>query len=143
MPGEQATRVRTSFGGVIVQIVLLDIVFSLDSVITAVGMANEFWVMATAVVIAVLIMLGASVPVSGFVNRHPTVKMLALSFLLLIGMALVADGAGFHVPKGYIYAAIGFSVMVEALNQLAARRRRSRISSDTTPDDAQQNIGSG
>jgi predicted tellurium resistance membrane protein TerC len=99
--------------------------------------------MATAVVIAVLIMLGASVPVSGFVNRHPTVKMLALSFLLLIGMALVADGAGFHVPKGYIYAAIGFSVMVEALNQLAARRRRSRISSDTTPDDAQQNIGSG
>jgi predicted tellurium resistance membrane protein TerC len=143
LPGEQATRVRTSFGGVIVQIVLLDIVFSLDSVITAVGMANEFWVMATAVVIAVLIMLGASVPVSGFVNRHPTVKMLALSFLLLIGMALVADGAGFHVPKGYIYAAIGFSVMVEALNQLAARRRRSRISSDTTPDDAQQNIGSG
>jgi predicted tellurium resistance membrane protein TerC len=143
LPGEQATRGRTSFGGVIVQIVLLDIVFSLDSVITAVGMANEFWVMATAVVIAVLIMLGASVPVSGFVNRHPTIKMLALSFLLLIGMALVADGAGFHVPKGYIYAAIGFSVMVEALNQLAARRRRSRISSDTTPDDAQQNIGSG
>jgi hypothetical protein len=106
--------------------VLLDIVFSLDSVITAVGMTNEYWVMATAIVIAVLIMLGASGPVSGFVNRHPTVKMLALSFLLLIGMALVTDGAGFHVPKGYIYAAIGFSVMVEGLNQLAARRRRLR-----------------
>jgi predicted tellurium resistance membrane protein TerC len=118
-----------------VQIVLLDIVLSLDSVITAVGMANAFSVMATAIVVAVLIMLGASGPVSGFVNRHPTVKMLALSFLLLIGMARVADAAGFHVPKGYIYAAIGFSVMVEALNQLAARRRRFRISSDTRPDE--------
>jgi predicted tellurium resistance membrane protein TerC len=88
-------------------------------------------------------MLGASGPVSGFVNRHPTVKMLALSFLLLIGMALVADGAGFHVPKGYIYAAIGFSVMVEALNQLTARRRRFRISFDSRADDAQREIGSG
>jgi predicted tellurium resistance membrane protein TerC len=106
------------------QIVVLDIVFSLDSVITAVGMANEFWVMATAIVIAVLIMLAASGPVSDFVNRHPTVKMLALSFLLLIGMTLVADGAGFHVPKGYIYAAIAFSAAVEALNQLAGHRRQ-------------------
>jgi predicted tellurium resistance membrane protein TerC len=126
-----------------VQIVLLDIVLSLDSVITAVGMANAFSVMATAIVVAVLIMLGASGPVSGFVNRHPTVKMLALSFLLLIGMARVADAAGFHVPKGYIYAAIGFSVMVEALNQLVARRRRFRISSDTRPDDTQQKIEPG
>jgi predicted tellurium resistance membrane protein TerC len=124
---EETPRAAASFAGVIFQIVLLDIVFSLDSVITAVGMANEFWVMATAVVIAVMIMLVASGPVSGFVNRHPTVKMLALSFLLLIGMTLVADGAGFHVPKGYIYAAISFSVMVEALNQLAARRRRRRV----------------
>jgi predicted tellurium resistance membrane protein TerC len=123
--------------------VLLNIVCSLGSVITAVGMANEFWVMVTAVVTAVLIMLGASGPVAGYVNRHPTVKMLALSFLLLIGMALVAGGAGFHVPKGYIYAAIGVSVMVEGLNQLTARRRRFRISSDTRPDDAQQKIGSG
>jgi predicted tellurium resistance membrane protein TerC len=139
---EAATRARTSFGGAIVQIVLLDLVFSLDSVITAVGMANQFWVMATAVVIAVLIMLGASGPVSGFVNRHPTVKMLALSFLLLIGMTLVADGAGFHVPKGYIYAAMGFSVMVEALNQLAARRRRSRMSFRATADGAQRDTGS-
>jgi predicted tellurium resistance membrane protein TerC len=124
---EAAGTGTTSFGGVIFQIVLLDIVFSLDSVITAVGMANEFSIMAAAIVIAVLIMLVASGPVSDFVNRHPTVKMLALSFLLLIGMTLIADGAGFHVPKGYIYAAIGFSAAVEALNQLAARRRRGRF----------------
>jgi predicted tellurium resistance membrane protein TerC len=115
---------RASFTGVIIQILVLDIVFSLDSVITAVGMANHLWVMATAVIIAVMIMLLAAGPVSGFVNRHPTVKMLALSFLLLIGMTLLADGVGFHLPKGYIYAAIAFSILVEALNQLAARRRR-------------------
>jgi predicted tellurium resistance membrane protein TerC len=123
---ERATSARSSFTGVIVQIMVLDIVFSLDSVITAVGMANTFWVMATAITIAVVIMLVASRPLAEFVERHPTVKMLALSFLLLIGMTLIADGAGFHVPKGYIYAAIGFSVTVEALNQLSARRRRSR-----------------
>jgi predicted tellurium resistance membrane protein TerC len=137
----EAGRAAASFGGVLVQIALLDIVFSLDSVITAVGMANEFWVMATAVIIAVLIMLAASGPVSDFVNRHPTVKMLALSFLLLIGMTLVADGAGFHVPKGYIYAAISFSVAVEALNQFAARRRR-RVSSETTPGGDRRKIES-
>ena len=130
----EAGPVRTSFGSVIVQIVLLDIVFSLDSVITAVGMANDFSVMAAAVVIAVIIMLVASGPVSDFVNRHPTVKMLALSFLLLIGMTLVADGVGFHVPKGYIYAAIAFSAAVEALNQLAARRRRGRRFVARDPD---------
>jgi predicted tellurium resistance membrane protein TerC len=130
----EAGPVRTSFGSVIVQIVLLDIVFSLDSVITAVGMANDFSVMAAAVVIAVIIMLVASGPVSDFVNRHPTVKMLALSFLLLIGMTLVADGVGFHVPKGYIYAAIAFSAAVEALNQLAARRRRGRRLVARDPD---------
>src|SRR5580693_2038676 len=129
-------RANPSFGGVIMQIVVLDIVFSLDSVITAVGMANEFWVMATAVVIAVLIMLAASAPVSDFVNRHPTVKMLALSFLLLIGMTLVADGAGLHVPKGYIYAAIAFSAAVEALNQLAGRRRRRRMPPAIGPEDS-------
>ena len=123
-PHEAATKAAASFGSVVAQIMVLDIVFSLDSVITAVGMANELWVMATAVVIAVVIMLAASGPLSAFVDRHPTVKMLALSFLLLIGMALVADGAGFHLPKGYIYAAIAFSVAVEALNQLAARRRK-------------------
>ena len=115
---------RTSFAGVVAQIMLLDIVFSLDSVITAVGMANTLWVMAAAIIIAVAIMLVASKPLADFVERHPTVKMLALSFLLLIGMTLVADGAGFDIPKGYIYAAIGFSVAVETLNQLAARQRR-------------------
>ena len=115
---------RTSFVGVVSQIMLLDIVFSLDSVITAVGMANTLWVMAAAIIIAVAIMLVASKPLADFVERHPTVKMLALSFLLLIGMTLIADGAGFDVPKGYIYAAIGFSVAVETLNQLAARRRK-------------------
>jgi len=114
---------RTSFAGVIAQIMMLDVVFSLDSVITAVGMANKLWVMATAIIIAVAIMLAASKPLADFVERHPTVKMLALSFLLLIGMTLIADGAGFEVPKGYIYAAIGFSVGVETLNQFAARRR--------------------
>ena len=119
-----AESARTSFASVVAQIMLLDLVFSLDSVITAVGMANTLWVMAAAIVVAVAIMLAASKPLADFVERHPTVKMLALSFLLLIGMTLIADGAGFDVPKGYIYAAIGFSVAVETLNQLAARRRR-------------------
>ncbi|HZU88549.1 MAG TPA: TerC family protein [Stellaceae bacterium] len=133
-PHEAESRAKASFAGVVIQIMLLDVVFSLDSVITAIGMANELWVMATAIVIAVAIMLAASGPLSAFVDRHPTVKMLALSFLLLIGMTLVADGAGFHVPKGYIYAAIGFSVGVEILNQLAARRRRSRRGDDVGVD---------
>jgi predicted tellurium resistance membrane protein TerC len=123
--GEAKTRVAATFFGVVAQIAVLDIVFSLDSVITAVGMADHIWVMVTAIVIAMAIMLVAAAPVAHFVERHPTVKMLALSFLLLIGMALIADGAGFHIPKGYIYAAMGFSIFVELLN-LAARRRRMR-----------------
>ncbi len=130
---EAAPSAHASFLGTVVQIGLLDIVFSLDSVITAVGMANHLPVMAAAVVIAMGVMLLASGPVSGFVNRHPTVKMLALSFLLLIGMTLIADGSGAHVPKGYIYAAIGFSVLVEALNQLAGRRRRPAARAGTPP----------
>jgi predicted tellurium resistance membrane protein TerC len=113
----------SSFAGVIVQIMLLDIVFSLDSVITAVGMVNELAVMVTAVIIAVAIMLVAAGPISDFVNRHPTVKMLALSFLLLVGVTLVADGFHHHIPKGYIYFAMAFSVFVEMLN-LAARRKQ-------------------
>jgi len=125
---EHANR-RTSFAGVVTQIMLLDIVFSLDSVVTAVGMANTLWVMASAIVIAVVIMLVASGPLANFIQRYPTVKMLALSFLMLIGMTLIADGAGFHVPKEYIYTAIVFSVGVEALNQLAARRCSIRRSS--------------
>lgn len=112
--------------GTIAQIALLDVVFSLDSVITAVGMANQLPVMMAAVAIAIGVMMIAATPVSGFVNRHPTIKMLALSFLLLIGMTLIADGFGAHVPKGYIYAAIGFSTLVELLNQLAGRNRRGR-----------------
>src|SRR5215213_1409791 len=111
-----AARVAPSFGAVIFQIMLLDIVFSLDSVITAVGMADDLSVMVAAVVISVAIMMFAAEPISGFVNRHPTVKVLALSFLLLIGMSLVGDGLGMHVPKGYIYFAMGFSVFVEMIN---------------------------
>lgn len=109
-------RAAASFASVIIQILLLDIVFSLDSVITAVGMADDLGVMVAAVVIAVGVMLFASGGISTFVQRHPTVKMLALSFLLLIGMSLVAEGFHQHIPKGYIYAAMGFSVFVEALN---------------------------
>ncbi len=101
-PHEAAGQARASFSGVVTQIMLLDIVFSLDTVITAVGMANELWVMATAIIIAVAVMLAASGPLTAFIDRHPAVKMLVLSFLLLIGMTLVADGLGFHVPKGYI-----------------------------------------
>ena len=114
--GEKVSRTAPSFVSVIVQIMLLDIVFSLDSVITAVGMAQHLGVMITAVVISVAIMLVAAGPISAFVDRHPTVKVLALSFLLLIGMALVADGLEFHLPKGYIYFAMGFSVFVEVIN---------------------------
>ncbi len=113
--GEGPIR-RASFASVIVQILLLDVVFSLDSVITAVGMANDVRVMIAAVVIAVLVMLVASGPIASFVARRPTVKMLALSFLLLIGMSLVAEGFEIHIPKGYLYFAMGFSVFVEILN---------------------------
>ncbi len=112
---------------VLVQVVLLDIVFSLDSVLTAVGMVDEIPIMIAAVVIAVGVMLFASGPLSRFVHDHPTVKMLALSFLLLIGVTLIADGFGFHIPKDYIYAAMGFSVFVEALNLRARRRRQAAI----------------
>ena len=119
-----AGRRYPGFSGVIIQIVILDIVFSLDSVITAVGMANELWVMITAVIIAVGVMMVSAGPVSGFIDRHPTVKMLALSFLLLIGVALIAEGFGQHIPKGYIYFAMGFSVFVELLN-LRLRRRHA------------------
>jgi predicted tellurium resistance membrane protein TerC len=113
-----------SFGGVLLQIVVLDIVFSIDSVLTAVGMVDEVALMIAAVVIAVGVMLFASGPLSKFVHDHPSVKMLALSFLLLIGVTLIADGFGLHIDKAYIYSAMGFSVFVEALN-LRRRRRRS------------------
>ena len=110
------TRAVVSFNAVITQIILLDIVFSLDSVITAVGMVNNIPIMVGAVIVAVIFMMGFAGPISGFVERHPTVKMLALSFLLLIGVTLIADGFGQHISKGYIYFAMGFSVFVEVLN---------------------------
>ena len=114
--GHVAARVAPSLAAVIGQIMILDIVFSLDSVITAVGMAEDVSVMIAAVVVAVAIMMFASKSVSQFVDRHPTVKVLALSFLLLIGVSLIADGFGMHVPKGYIYFAMGFSIFVEMIN---------------------------
>ena len=114
--GHGSARVAASFTSVLIQIALLDIVFSLDSVITAVGMVDHVSVMIVAVVISVVIMMVAAEPISAFVHRHPTVKMLALSFLLLIGMSLVAEGFDQHIPKGYIYFAMGFSVFVEAIN---------------------------
>jgi predicted tellurium resistance membrane protein TerC len=114
--GHSSQRVHASFVAVILQIMVLDIVFSLDSVITAVGMVDELWVMVAAVIVAVAIMMLSAEPISAFVHRHPTIKMLALSFLLLIGLSLVAEGFGHHIPKGYIYFAMGFSVFVEAIN---------------------------
>jgi len=116
---------RASLGGVLIQIVLLDIVFSIDSVLTAIGMVDEVVLMIIAVVIAVGVMLFASGPLSRFVHQHPSVKMLALSFLLLIGATLIADGFGLHIDKAYIYSAMGFSVFVEALN-LRRRNRRAK-----------------
>ncbi|HBA86469.1 MAG TPA: hypothetical protein DCZ75_00370 [Geobacter sp.] len=111
-----SAKVGTTFGAVIVQILLLDIVFSLDSIITALGMANQLAIMVAAVVIAVVFMMLFSGKISAFVEKHPTIKMLALSFLLLIGIALIGDGFDMHIPKGYIYFAMAFSVLVEMLN---------------------------
>jgi len=101
----------------------VDIIFSLDSVITAVGMADRLWVMVVAVVIAMILMITASTPLANFVSAHPTVKMLALSFLLMIGVVLIADGLHFHIPKGYVYFSLAFSILVEALNFRARRKR--------------------
>jgi len=120
--GRQNLKAGATFGGVIVQIALLDIVFSLDSVITAVGMVRQVGVMIAAIVLAVLVMLMAAGAISDFVHRHPTLKMLALSFLLLIGVTLIADGLGQHISKGYVYFAMGFSVFVESLNLRLARK---------------------
>jgi predicted tellurium resistance membrane protein TerC len=124
--GRSSARVRPSFAAVITQIVLLDIVFSLDSVITAVGMVDEITVMVIAVILAVGVMMFSAEPISAFVNRHPTVKILALSFLLLIGTSLVGEGLGMHIPKGYIYFAMGFSVLVEMIN-LRVRRMTASV----------------
>jgi predicted tellurium resistance membrane protein TerC len=115
-----------TFAAAVTQIIFLDVVFALDSIITAVGMAEHLWVMVTAVVVAMVVMLVAANPVGDFVNAHPTVKMLAVSFLVLVGVALIADGLHFHIPRGYLYFAIAFSAAVEALNPLAARARKRR-----------------
>jgi predicted tellurium resistance membrane protein TerC len=119
-------KAAATFASVIGQVMLLDIVFSLDSVITAIGMADDQWVMIAAVVIAVLVMLVAAEPISQVVEDHPTIKILALSFLLLIGMSLMAEGLGQHIPKGYIYFAMGFSVFVEMIN-IRVRKQREPV----------------
>jgi predicted tellurium resistance membrane protein TerC len=121
---ESERKMASTFAGVLAQIAIIDLVFSLDSIITAVGMVDEIRVMVAAVVASVLLMMVAAGPIGRFVSRHPTVKMLALSFLIMVGMALVADGLDFHVPKGYIYFAMAFSVAVEMLN-IRMRGRRS------------------
>ena len=125
---EEAERKSTySFASIIGQIIIIDMVFSVDSIVTAIGMAEHVEVMIAAVIIAIGVMFVASGAVAGFIRRHPTTKMLALSFLLLIGVSLVADGLGFHIPRGYIYAAMGFSVLVEMINVLAGRKKRKKI----------------
>lgn len=116
--------VSTSFKAVVLQVALMDIIFSLDSVLTAVGLTDRFWIMALAISIAILVMIYASGYVSAFIEKYPTFKMLALSFLILIGMILVADGLSFHVPRGYVYFAMGFSLGVEALNLIKRARRQ-------------------
>jgi len=116
--------VSLGFGAAIAQILLLDIVFSIDSIITAVGMTPHVPIMVIAVIVAVIVMLVAATPLANFINANPTIVMLALSFLLMIGMVLIADGFGVHVPKGYVYAAMAFSALVESLNMLARRARR-------------------
>jgi predicted tellurium resistance membrane protein TerC len=117
---------RTSFSLVVAQIVLIDLVFSLDSIITAIGMVDHIEIMVAAVIIAMIAMYAAANPVGAFIAKHPTTKMLALAFLLLIGVALVADGFEFHIPRGYIYFAMAFAGAVEAFNVLASRNRRRR-----------------
>jgi len=120
------------FGSAIVQILLLDLVFSIDSIITAVGMTEHVPIMVVAVIVAVAVMLLAATPLSNFINANPTIVMLALSFLLMIGMVLIADGFGAHVPRGYVYAAMAFSALVESLNMLARRAQRRRRTADGT-----------
>ncbi|MDA9555628.1 TerC family protein [Pelobium sp.] len=131
-------RKALSFSGVIFQILLLDIVFSLDSVITAVGMASEIWVMIGAVIIAVVVMMFSSHAISNFVNHHPTVKMLALSFLLLIGVSLLAEAFEQHIPKGYIYFAMAFSVLVEFLNLKAKKKKVEPVHLRDTPQEQEK-----
>ncbi|MBZ9870767.1 TerC family protein [Mesorhizobium sp. BR1-1-9] len=117
---------QLSLAGAIFQILLLDLVFSIDSIITAVGMTDEIAIMYIAVIVAVTVMMLAATPLANFIARNPSIVMLALGFLLMIGMTLIADGMGYHVPKGYIYAAMGFSALVEGLNMLARNRKKAK-----------------
>jgi predicted tellurium resistance membrane protein TerC len=132
--GDEGVHPANAFFWVIVQIIIIDLVFSLDSIITAIGMAQDLAIMVTAVIVACIVMYVSSGPVAEFVARHPTTKMLALAFLVLIGVALVADGFQFHIPRGYIYFAIAFALAVEAFNILARRNReRARASKKVSP----------
>lgn len=141
--GHKSAKVYASFAGVLVQIALLDIVFSLDSVITAVGMVDRIEIMIAAVVVSIIFMMAFAKPIGEFVQRHPTVKMLALSFLLLIGVTLIAEGFDQHIPKGYIYFAMAFSVLVEVLNMRLRKTKDEPVhlrdaytgSGDMTEDD--------
>lgn len=130
--GEEVGKKATaSFASVIMQIIVIDMVFSVDSIITAIGMAEHIEVMAAAVIISMAVMYAASGAIADFIHHHPTTKMLALSFLLLIGVALIADGLGFHIPRGYIYFAMAFSALVEVINVLAKSRRARQQSQGT------------
>ena len=126
LEGHHTGLKKVTLYGVVFQIGIMDIIFSLDSVLTAIGLTGHFWVMATAVSVAILVMIYASEMVSYFIEEHPSIKMLALSFLILIGMVLVADAWSFHVPRGYIYFAMGFSLGVEALNLIRRARRKKK-----------------
>jgi predicted tellurium resistance membrane protein TerC len=126
--GGIAGKMVAGFGLVVAQIALIDVVFSIDSIITAIGMADHISVMVVAVIFAIAVMYFASGPVSGFIERHPTTRMLALAFLLIIGIALIADGVGFHIPRGYLYVAMAFSAGVEVLNVVASRNRKRKKS---------------
>ncbi|MGL5743478.1 MAG: TerC family protein [Legionella sp.] len=124
---DKSHAVKATFVWVIIQIALMDVIFSLDSILTAVGLTAHFWVMAIAITFAILIMIFASEVVSAFIHQHPTIKTLALSYLILIGMVLVADGFSFHIPRGYVYFAMGFSLAVESLNLIKhARKKRKK-----------------
>lgn len=127
VPLKNSSNKAVTFRKVIIQVALLDVIFSLDSVLTAVGVASHYWVMALAITVAIIIMIFASEPVSHFIEKNPTIKMLALSYLILIGMVLIADGFALHIPRGYIYFSMGFSLGVEALNLVKRSRAKRKL----------------
>ncbi len=126
IPERLASKPSGKFISVVIQVGLMDIIFSLDSILTAIGLTTHFWVMAVAITVAIILMIYASEPISKFIHQYPTIKMLALSFLMLIGMVLVADSFSFHVPRGYVYFAMGFSLGVESLHWLRRVRRQKK-----------------